>query len=410
MNTLNLLLSLLCVSSICFYCYAIYAARCFIDNQQSINKIYQPLITILKPICGLDTNTYDNLASFCRQDYPYYQIIFSFRDEKDPAIPIVKQIINDFPERDIELIQCDRIIGTNLKISNLANAVTVAKHDILVLADSDIRVGSDYLQRIIQPFQNEEVGVVTCLYRSIPQGWTTLIEAVSQTTEFNAGVLVGNHIEGGIKYAFGATIAIRKQVLTAIGEFEAVADYLADDFQLGNLPFKAGYKVKLSDYIVEHELKETTLADVIKQKIRWARCIRVSRSWGYLGLIFTYGIVFSLILLIITSGSQSAWIMVALTWTMRLIMAWIVGVDFTQDQTTKKYFWMIPLCDLFGFMIWCCGFLGSTVEWRGQKFKLSKDGQLIPIVNQIQVISQTSFFRRLIRMVGIAHLTDTRDF
>lgn len=397
MNTLNLLLLLLCAASICFYCYAIYAARSFIENQHSIDKDYHPPITILKPICGLDTNTYDNLASFCRQDYRDYQIVFSFRDQEDPGIPIVKQIINDFPERDIELIQCDRVIGTNLKISNLSNAVTVAKHDILVLADSDIRVGSDYLQRIIQPFQSEKVGVVTCLYRSIPQGWTTLIEAVSQTTEFNAGVLVSNHIEGGIKYAFGATIAIRKQVLSVIGGFEAVADYLADDFQLGYLPSCAGYKVILSNYIVEHELKETNLADAIQQKIRWARCIRVSRSWGYLGLIFTYGIVFSLILLVVSSGDKIAWTIIVLTWTTRLIMGWVVGVVLTQDSIARKYLLMIPLCDLFGFIIWCCGFLGNTIEWRGQKFQLSRDGKLLPMLASTENIPETSVFRNVFR-------------
>lgn len=397
MNTLNLLLSLLCAASICFYCYAIYAARSFIENQHSIDKDYHPPITILKPICGLDTNTYDNLASFCRQDYRDYQIVFSFRDQEDPGIPIVKQIINDFPERDIELIQCDRVIGTNLKISNLFNAVTVAKHDILVLADSDIRVGSDYLQQIIQPFQSEKVGVVTCLYRSIPQGWTTLIEAVSQTTEFNAGVLVSNHIEGGIKYAFGATIALRKQVLSVIGGFEAVADYLADDFQLGYLPSCAGYKVILSDYIVEHELKETNLADAIQQKIRWARCIRVSRFWGYLGLIFTYGIVFSLILLVISNGDKIAWTIIVLTWTTRLMMGWVVGVMLTQDSIARKYLIMIPLCDLFGFIIWCCGFLGNTIEWRGQKFLLSRDGKLLPMLASTENISETSVFRNVFR-------------
>ncbi|BAZ17839.1 putative glycosyl transferase, group 2 family protein [Calothrix sp. NIES-4071] len=380
MNTLHLLLLLLCAASICFYCYAIFAARIFINSQHPIDNNYHPPITILKPICGLDTNTYENLASFCRQDYQDYQIVFSFRSEEDPGIPIVKQIIIDFPERDIKLIQCDRVIGTNLKISNLANAVVFAKHDILVLADSDIRVGSDYLQRIIQPFQDEKVGVVTCLYRSIPQGWTTLIEAVSQTTEFNAGVLVSNYIEGGIKYAFGATIVIRKQVLSAIGGFEAVADYLADDFQLGYLPFQTGYKVILSDYIVEHELKETSLADAIKQKIRWARCIRVSRFWGYLGLIFTYGIFFSSLLLAISSNSKITWIIFVSTWTTRLIMGWVVGVMLTQDSIARKYLLMIPLCDLFGFIIWCCGFLGNTIEWRGQKFQLSRDGKLLPML------------------------------
>ncbi|MBF2067527.1 MAG: bacteriohopanetetrol glucosamine biosynthesis glycosyltransferase HpnI [Calothrix sp. C42_A2020_038] len=379
MNTIHFLLLLLCTASICFYCYGIYAAFSFFNLQHPIDTDYYPSVTILKPLCGLDTNTYDNLASFCRQNYPNYQIVFSVRDSQDAVIDIVKQIISDFPNLDIDFIQCDRVIGANLKISNLANAITVAKHDILILADSDIRVGSDYLQRIIQPFKNQEIGVVTCLYRSLPQGWITLIETISQTTEFNAEVLVSNQLAGSINYAFGATIVIRKQVLSAIGGFEALADYLADDFQLGNLPFKAGYKIVLSNYIVEHELKETSLKDAIEQKIRWARCIRFSRPWGYKGLIFTHGIAFSLLLLIITSGAKIAWTMFFTTWTIRLIMGWLIGVRFTQDLSAKKYCWMIPLCDLCGFVIWCCGFLGNTVEWRGQRFQLTKDGKLTTI-------------------------------
>ncbi|MHC5609448.1 MAG: bacteriohopanetetrol glucosamine biosynthesis glycosyltransferase HpnI, partial [Nostoc sp.] len=370
------LLLILCISSIWFYCYAIYAAITFFADPRPIDLEFHPPVSILKPICGLDSDAYENLASFCQQDYPEYQIIFAVRSSKDPCIEVVEKVIANFSDLDILLIVSDRVIGTNLKVSNLANAVAKAKYEILVLADSDIRVGTDYLQRVIQPLQDESVGVVTCMYRTLTQGWISTLEAISITTEFHAGVLVSHIQENGIKYAFGCTIAIPKKVLEAIGGFEAIADYLADDFQLGYLPVQAGYKVVLSDYIVEHLHKGSTLIDVIKRQIRWALCKRVSRPWGYLGLIFTYGVVTSLLLLIATDGSMLGWLALCICWVTRLVMAWVVGTISLKDPIVKKFVWLVPGCDLLSFAIWCFGFIGNTIEWRGQKMKLTKDGKL----------------------------------
>lgn len=380
------LLLILCLASIWFYCYGIYAGLTFFKYPHPFDATFHPPVTILKPVCGLDDNLYDNLATFCQQDYSNFQIIFSVRDSQDAGISIIQQIIHDFPQLDTELVVCDRIIGTNLKVSNLANAAVFAKHPILVLADSDVRVGSDYLQRVIQPFQNQNVGVVTCLYRSSAQGWVTILEALRQTTEFSTGVLVSNKLEGGIKYAFGQTIVIHKQVLTAIGGFEAIADHLADDFQLGYLPAQAGYKVALSDYIVEHELNTSSLSDAIKQQIRWACCIRVSRGWGYLGLIFTYGIPTSLLLVVFTGGSILSWVVLLVVWVTRLVMAWVVGVSCLKDPLVRKYLWFVPLSDLFGFLIWCYCFVGNKIEWRGQRLRLAKDGKMIAMPTQVSKV------------------------
>jgi ceramide glucosyltransferase len=388
---INLILLVLCLVSIWFYCYGIYAALSFFNHSHPSDTTFNPPVTILKPICGDDGNLYNNLATFCQQDYPNFQIIFSVRDAEDTGINIINQIIHDFPELELQLVMCDRIIGTNLKVSNLANAAVFAKHSLLVLADSDIRVGRDYLQQVIQPFANENVGVVTCLYRSLAENWVTIIEALRQTTEFSAGVLVSNQLEGSIKFAFGQTIVIRKQVLNVIGGFEAIADYLADDFQLGYLPAQAGYEVVLSDYVVEHELSATTLIDAIKQQIRWASCIRVSRTWGYLGLIFTYGIVTSFLLLMFNTyqyGYESnafylSFAVLVITWIIRLVMAWVVGVTSLKDSLVRKYLWLIPICDLFGFFIWCYCFLDNKIEWRGRRLKLAKDGKMITITEEV---------------------------
>jgi ceramide glucosyltransferase len=375
LTIIDSLLFILSLSADWFYGYAIYAGFLFSSRSYSINPDFHPSVTILKPICGLDGDAYENLASFCQQDYPEYQIIFAVRDAADPGIEIVQKIIHYFPEMDIQLVASDRTIGTNLKVSNLANAAAVAKYEILVIADSDIRVGRDYLQRVVQPLQDENVGVVTCPYRSLAKGWVAILEALGNATDFHAGVFVSKHLEG-VQFAFGSTIVIRQAVLEAIGGFPAIADYLADDFQLGYLPAQLGYEVVLSDYVVEHVLATTTLVDSIKRQIRWARGMRVSRPWGYLGLIFTYGTATSLLFLIATGGSIWGWVVLGITWSIRLAMAWVVGVYILKDSFAKKFLWLVPIQDLINFAVWGYGLVGSTIEWRGQQLKLTKGGKL----------------------------------
>ena len=369
---------ILCLSAVLFYCYAVYAAITFARSPHPQNPYFHPPVSVLKPLCGADDQTYTNLAAFCQQDYPEYQIIFGVRDPSDPCIPIVEKLIQQFPQVDMSLVVSDRVIGTNLKVSNLANIVNTAKHDIFLLADSDIRVGTDYLQRIIQPLQDEEVGVVTCLYRSSAKGIAAYLEAIGTATDFHPGVLVSQQLEG-IKFAFGSTIVIRKTILNQIGGFSTIADYLADDFQLGYLPAQAGYKVILSDYVVDHILARSTIKDSFNRQLRWTRCIRVSRPWGYLGLVFTFGTVSSLLLLLNTGGTVFGWTVLAITWLMRLIMGWLVGVKILNDPVTRKFFWIIPLRDLIYLIIWCLGFVSNTIEWRGQHLKLIKGGKLVTI-------------------------------
>ncbi|HEY9613110.1 bacteriohopanetetrol glucosamine biosynthesis glycosyltransferase HpnI [Allocoleopsis sp.] len=381
LTVIDFLLLILGLVAVWFYGYAIHAAIAWLKRPTPVEPNFHPPITILKPICGVDSDAYENLASFCQQDYPTYQIIFAVLESTDPGIEVVQKIIHYFPQVDIQLVVSDRTIGTNRKVSNLANAVTKARYDTLLIADSDIRVGTDYLQRVVQPLRDARVGVVTCLYRSLASGWVARLEAVGVATEFHAGVLVSTKLEG-IKFALGSTILIRRTVLEKIGGFEAIADYLADDFQLGNLPTQAGYKVVLSDYVVEHVLASTTLVDSLRRQIRWARGTRVCRPWGYLGLIFTHGTVTSLLLLIATGESALGWLFLGITWMARLVMGWVVGVRSLDDPVAKKFLWLIPLWDLIGFAIWCYSFMGNRIEWRGKGWRLTKDGKLVAISHE----------------------------
>jgi ceramide glucosyltransferase len=400
----NIILLCLCIPSIFYYFYSIYAAIDFFaaqpesdrhthlkkegDTSISASVIssnlkangyqFHPPLTILKPLCGIDWQIYQDLASFCQQDYPEYQIIFSVQDPADPSIEIVKKIIQDFPDRDLQLVINTSQIGINPKINNLASAITAAKYPILLISDSDIRVETNYLQRVIQPMQDAEVGVITCLYKSLTQGWLSAFEALQISTQFHPSVLTSRQL-GGIKFAFGSTIVIRQSVLEEIGGLSAIADYLADDYQLGYLSAQKGYKVVLSDYIVAHQLANTKISDFINRQARWAKCIRVENFWGYLGLIFTQGTVSSSVFLILSQGSLLGWLVLGITWSARLLMAWIVGVHYLQDAIAQKYLWLVPLRDFVSFGIWCYSLVDNTVEWRAQKFKLVKGGKLTPV-------------------------------
>jgi ceramide glucosyltransferase len=366
----------LSLAAICYYCYAIYAAKQFFSCPGKFDNNFHPPISILKPICGVDSKTYRNLASFCQQDYPEYQIIFGVQNGHDPSLVVVEQIIADFPQLDIQFVIGDRSLGTNRKVSNLSNAVVKAKHEILVLADSDVRVRSNYLKQVVQPLSQPQVGVVTCLYRSQSPNWFTKLENLNIPVEFHPGVLVSNQLEG-IQFAMGQTIVIRRAVLDQIGGFAAIADFLADDFQLGYLPVQAGYQVVLSQHIVEHIVAASSLAESLHRQMRWMLVIRVSRPWGYVGLIFTYGTVTSLLFMLATAGSALGWTVLGLVWTLRLFMGWFIGVKHLKDPIAKQLFWLLPLRDLISFGLWCYGFVGNTIEWRGHQFKLTKEGKLV---------------------------------
>lgn len=364
-----------CLIAMFYYGLATYAAIDFLAQPIHIDPDFHPPVSILKPLCGLDVQTYDNLASFCRQNYPIYQIIFSVQDPHDPVIDVVKQIQHDFPTADICLVIDDRAIGINLKISNLANAVSSAKYSILLISDSDIRVDSTYLMTVVQPLTNSAVGVVTCMYRSQVQGGIAAFEALGIATELAPTTLVSRKLEG-MTFGIGATIVIRNSVLEAFGGFPAVANYLHDDFHLGRMPSQLGYQVVLSPYVVSHELATETLFDFVQHQTRWNRGIRLSQPLGYAGQLFTFGTIASLLLLLTTQGSFLAWSVLSVTWLLRWVMAWTVGVRVLNDPIVKRLFWLVPVSDVVRFGMWCYGFVGDRIEWRGRQFNLRQTGLL----------------------------------
>ena len=371
---------LICIiSAIVYYGIAFVAGLLWFRDrkrQRALGLNYTPPASILKPVRGADAGAYDNFASFCRQDYPEYQVIFGVRDETDPAVPIIRRLISDFPDSDIELVVSDREIGFNAKVSNMQNMYERAKHGILLIADSDIRVGPDYLRRVIAPMQQTQNGMVTCLYRGA--GATTpaaLIENIGISSTFGPEVCSSRALEG-IAFSLGSTIVMRRDIFEKIGGFHAAADYLADDFILGNLTAREGYQVVLSDYIVEHISGPDSILPMLKHQLRWGRSTRISRPWGYRGLILTYGTATSLIALLLWNFSPFAWWLFGATMIFRFLPVFLVGVYGLKDVVLARYFWLVPVRDLITFGIWIVSFFGDEIEWRGTSFRVLPGGKL----------------------------------
>lgn len=334
-------------------------------------------VTIMIPLHGADINAYDNYARFCRQDYPHYQIVFGVREARDSSVPIVQELITNFPDRDITLSVSEKTIGANLKVSNLQNMLEHVKYEQILIVDSDIRVSRDHLRKVLAPLADERVGLVTCLYRAAEApDFAAKLEAVGITAEFAPGVLMAWMLEG-VKFALGSTMATTRTRLDAIGGFRAVADYLADDFMLGNLIEKDGFEVRLSDHVVETAMQPAGFKGMLRHQIRWARSTRISRPLGYLGLILTYGTALALLNVAVDRASTLSLVLLAATLVVRLTMGWMIGVHWLGDKILKKWFWLVPVRDLLSFVIWCSSWVGKRVEWRGRLFEVASDGKMI---------------------------------
>jgi ceramide glucosyltransferase len=338
----------------------------------------RPPVTILKPLCGLDFEAYENLRSFCRQDYPVQQIVFGVLDAADPAIAIVERLIAEFPERDIALVVDERTIGTNLKVSNLVNMARVAKYDTLVIADSDIRVAPDYLATVTAPLADPHVGVVTCLYKGTPAGGLPSMLAGMYFNEwFLPSVLVGAHVQG-ICFCFGATMAIRCETLRRVGGLKALSDYLADDYMLGKLVTQHGYKVYLSNYLVENFVQEKDMRSLFRHELRWARTIRAVEPVGNALSVTMYGIPMAILATMFNEATVGVapfeYGLLALVVLLRLVLHYMVRAVLKPVGAWSP--WLVPVRDILSFTVWAASFFGHGVTWRGNAFSVDTHGQL----------------------------------
>lgn len=361
------------------FSYYLVAAACallFSRERGMAAAAHTPPISILKPVRGVDREAYENFASFCRLDYPQYEILFGVADASDPVVPIIRKLIADFPTCSIRLLTGMSKYGANEKASILAHLARQAKYDLLVISDSDTRVAPDCLRAVAAPFADPRVGAVACLYRGErPQTLADAIESVGISSDFFAGVFVA-HQFAGASFALGAMMAITRAGLEAIGGFEDLSDYLLDDYELGRRVAESGYRVEIIPYAVSMVLPAEMLRGYWRRQLRWAVGVRNSRPWGHLGLLITQGLPLTLLALLVCRSAREACLYGAAYLMTRYMMAWAVGIRGLQDRVLLKKWWLVPARDGLAFFAWAASFRHRRVAWRGYEFRVRK-GRLI---------------------------------
>jgi ceramide glucosyltransferase len=378
--------TLLSLAGFGYYLMALLSARSFGRASRLPIEEFQPDVSILKPVKGLDPEMYESFASHCRQQYGgAYELIFGVSSLEDPAVAAVMQLQQEFPEQSIRLVACPETLGTNGKVSNLVQMLTHARHGFIVINDSDILVSPFYLRRVMAGFaapgkakqgRKGRVGLVTAPYRGKAHGTVaSKLEALGISTDFMAGVLTARMLEGGIRFGLGSTLAFSQEALTAIGGLAPLVDYLADDYEAGARVYAAGYDVALSREVVETFVPAYKFEDFLAHQIRWSRSTRDSRKWGYAGLVFTFGLPWAFLSMIAWGFSLPSLALFVLVLVARTALALSVGVGILGDQQVLRDWWLLLPRDLIALGLWAWSFAGDTVVWRGYRFVL-KNGKL----------------------------------
>ncbi len=340
---------------------------------------FTPPITVFKPLCGDEPGLFENLCTACDQDYPEFQTIFGVRDPADPAVEVARRVIERFPNRDVLLVIGGPSQASNLKMASVLNMAPKAKHDLLIVADSDVRVGTDYLRSVVAPFADPSVGAVTCLYRGEPCEATlaSRLGAMFINEQFAPSVLVALAMSP-LDFCLGATMAVTRGALGKIGGFEAIASYLADDQMLGKLVRARGYDVVLSSYVVANVVCERGLEGLWQHELRWARTMASARPVGYGFSFITYALPLCVLALLVSGGSPLALSLVFLAGGLRLGLhaaaRWALGARGSASGSV----WLVPLRDVIGLAVWGASFFGRGVRWRDRAFAIDSDGRLRP--------------------------------
>jgi len=356
-------------------CVQVAARFCREPNHASCID-FEPPVSIMKSLKGLDPYMYAGFRSHCLLDYVEYELLFGVSDSNEPTLELVTRLQREFPNRRIRVVQCPKSLGLNGKVSTLAQMLPHAKYDHILINDSDIVAPPDYLQRVMRFFADEHVGMVTSLYRGL--GGRTLpskLEALGLSTDFMGGVLVAREMESGVRFALGATIATTKRVLREIGGLEPLADYLGDDYELGARTAAKGYKVELSDVVVETALPNYTFADFWRHQLRWARNVRDRRHVQYFGLIVTFGLAWGILAVLAEPHAWWTWTALAIVALSRVFSALAIGRGVLRDPNVTRDLWLLPLRDFVALAVWVTSFAGNQIEWRGLKFRV-RDGKL----------------------------------
>ena len=370
---------LLALAPLVYYALATLAALRFFARERARQlPNYTPPVSVLKPVRGIDFASHENFASFCRQEYPDYEILFAVNDDADPAVPEIRRIIAEFPERKIRLLVGAEHVGANRKVNKLARLAREARNEVLVLTDGDVRVGPDYLREAVARLVDRKIGAVTSFYRGIAENnLGANLEAVGASSDFFAGVLMAGWTEG-ISFALGAAIATTKEWLGKMGGFEAIADALADDYELGHRIAKAGGEVVLSREAVWTMYPAQTLRSFWDHQVRWARTVRLSRPLSYVGLLFTQGLPWALLATLVAPAKWIAGVYLLAYLILRFAMAWTVGIWGVGDEVLRRKIWLVPLRDAIHFVIWLASFGSNRIRWGSVEYVIRQD-RMVPI-------------------------------
>jgi ceramide glucosyltransferase len=367
----------ICAIPFIYYGIAIFSCFRFFRSAKTLPKSFVPPVSNLKPVRGLDPEAYENFASFCRQDYPNYEIVFCIGDTADPAYAVLEQLKRDFPHTQIRIVIGSGRNGTNDKVAKLARLVDEASYEHLVISDSDVRVEPDYLTRLVAPLQDPKVGAVTCFYVPLSEtSWVQRLQDVGMLSDFYPGILVAKQLDG-VKFALGTTIATTRRHLQGFGGYPRLENQPADDLQVGRLIAEQGYEVVLLPYSVSTVPDYQTLRELFFKRLRWITVMRHMRPWGHIGLVFTLGLPWSLLALAIAPTLAVAVAYLGGYMAVRSILTLQVGLLGLRQRSVWGKLALIPLWDALASLIWAVSFTRKSIRWRGRDYRIV-DGNLVP--------------------------------
>jgi ceramide glucosyltransferase len=365
-----------------YYLLALYSSWRFFRKAPAPTKPHSgfiPPVSILKPVRGLDPDAYENFASFCRQDYPEYEIVFCVGTTDDAVVPAIEKLQRDFPERRIRVLFGSGRIATNDKVAKLARLASEAQYEYLVISDSDVRVRPDYLRTIIAPLADPQVGAVTCFYVSTgEETFAENLQTVGMLSDFYAGLLVAKQLDG-VKFALGPTIATTRARLAGFGGYQQIENRPADDLLVGRLIAEQGYKVELLRYAVETVPDYQSISELLEKRLRWLVVMRHMRPWGHVGLLFTQGLAWSVVAIALYPSFAVALTYIGLYLVLRIAMLAVIGAWGLKRLEIWKSIPLIVAWDIVAFTVWLVSFARNTVRWRGGEYYI-RDGMLVPSI------------------------------
>ncbi len=389
-TALRFLILLPSLGPLIYYCLAFYAGVDYFRRLRKlppVDRSFTPPVSILKPVRGMDHEGDENFASFCRLDYTDYEILFAVADASDLVIPVIEKLQTNYPKKAIRLIVGVEQLGITRKTNSLVRLVREAKHELLVINDSDVRVEEDYLRDVVAPFADPNVGCVTAFFRGMTEGgFAADVDAVGVPTDSAANTLVARTF-GSMDFALGWTMATTKTRLAEIGGFESLVNHHSDDFALGNEIFKRGYRIELTRKPVWMVFPRETLRDFLQHELRWSILLKNLRPAGYAAMSMTFGLPWALLVALVAPSYSIALSYFAAYLVLRLAVAWSIGVWGLGDPVVRRKIWLVPVRDALNFCVYLASFFSNTVRWRGISYHV-RGRSFVPLAGPLSGINE----------------------